>query len=78
LGDSTQTKTKDVAQVVKIGIAVIVLGVLSLVLGPLHVEILEWADGVQPVLGIVLALVGVALVGFHGLRKKKTGQPTDS
>jgi flagellar motor component MotA len=31
---------------------------------------LKWADAMQPTFGIVLAVIGVAVLGFSALRKR--------
>lgn len=61
---------------VSIGFALVVFGFGSLILEQFNMQfrILAWAQDFQPWLGIVLGLVGVALVVLGYMRGKNQGQ----
>jgi hypothetical protein len=61
---------------VGLGVLLIILGAGSMILQELGYEfrILSWATDYQPFAGIVIALVGVAVLGVAIARKKKEKQ----
>lgn len=65
---------------VQIGILLIILGFGSLILEQFDMEfrLLSWAYDMQPVFGIVLGLIGVALIVGALLMKKKAAQGSPS